>query len=257
MNKETKESLNKITKACKSLLQNNFNDNLSLYLDKRISKEVQNKFDFGYYPDPANLQLLLNLVNKDDLILNNLIYSKTINDSLFPREIDYSYFNNFEMLIPYKDQYGDVIGLVARTLLKENQRKELNIPKYINTKDLKKSQYLFGLYENKDVIFNKSFAYIVEGQFDVIKAYEHNLKNVIALGSSNMSYKQISLIKRYCNRIHLLLDNDEAGEKGREKIIKKYSKYLTIKNSYISKKYKDLDEYLKTNPKIIEIKDEF
>ena len=252
--KDSKNSLEKITQACKYLLQNGFNLNLSNILDKRISSETQNKFDFGYYPDVDNLSLLLNLIDKSDLVENNLIYTKIINDSLYPREVDYSYFQNYEMIMPYKNQYGEAVGLVTRTLISEEERKEKNIAKYMNTKDLKKSNYLFGLYENKEIITNRGFAYIVEGQFDVIKAYENNIRNVVALGSSNMSYKQVALIKRYCNKIYLLLDNDDAGEIGRNKIFEKYSKYINIKNSYIPAKYKDLDEYLNHHPKEINIK---
>ena len=62
-----------------------------------------------------------------------------------------------------------------------------------------------------------------------------------------MSDYQFSLLTRYTNDIFLLLDNDEAGEKGRKKIISKFSKFANIHNFYLPEPYKDIDEYLSQN----------
>jgi DNA primase len=51
---------------------------------------------------------------------------------------------------------------------------------------------------------------------------------------------------RYTNNIVLLLDNDEAGEKGRNLIINKFGKFANIQNMYIPPSYKDIDEYIKS-----------
>ena len=89
--------------------------------------------------------------------------------------------------------------------------------------------------------------YIVEGQFDVIKSYEAGLNNVVALGNSNMSYNQFCLITRYTDNIFLLLDNDEAGEKGRKRIIDCFSKFANIRNFFLPDPYKDIDEFFSNN----------
>lgn len=238
--------LENITNISKYLLQNNANREVQEYLDSRISREVQNVFNFGYYPSIENLSVLTSLIDKEDLKTVKLLFSKEIEDSLFPRTVNFSYFENYPMILPFKDQYGRIRGIVGRTLLSEQQRKLLSISKYKNTKPFTKSKYLFGLFENKQEIINKGFVYLVEGQFDVIKCYEHNIKNVVAIGSCNLSNTQLSLIKRYTNNLFVLFDNDDAGIIGRNRIIEKYAKYSNIKNAYVPTKFKDVDEYLKS-----------
>lgn len=84
----------------------------------------------------------------------------------------------------------------------------------------------------------------MEGQFDVIKAVEKGFKNIVALGNSNMTAYQFSVISRYSNNLFLLLDNDEAGQKGRKRIISKFGQLANIRNFYIPDDYKDIDEYI-------------
>jgi len=88
---------------------------------------------------------------------------------------------------------------------------------------------------------------LVEGQFDVIKAHERGLKNIVALGNSNMSPYQAALLSRYTDTVFVVLDNDDAGEKGRKKMEEKYGNDLNIVNLFLPDGYKDIDEYLSQN----------
>ena len=76
---------------------------------------------------------------------------------------------------------------------------------------------------------------------------EKGLRNIVALGNANMTYYQFSVITRYTNNIFLLLDNDEAGEKGRKRIVDLFGKYANIRNFYLPDPYKDIDEFLSNN----------
>ena len=157
------------------------------------------------------------------------------------RKITSSYFEDYPLIMPFRDAYGKIIGIVGRTLIDEKNRK---ISKYKNTKGFKKGNLLFGLYENKQAILDAGCVYIVEGQFDAIKANEVGLKNIVALGTNNMTTYQLSLISRYTNNLFLLLDNDEGGEKGRKRIVSKFGKFANICNFFIPDEYKDVDEYI-------------
>lgn len=239
--------LEKIVEACKFLLFNYSEaENCREYLNSRLTLESQNLFDFGYFPNLSNIESLISIVGEDCLIKNSLIYSKEIEDSLFPRKIKFSYFEDYPLIMPYKDAYGRVVALVGRSLLSDEERSKKSISKYKNTK-FHKSNHLFGLYQNKQDILEKSCVFVVEGQFDLIKANQNNFKNIVSLGGADMSLTQFSLINRYTNNIYLLLDNDEAGEKGRKKIKEKYSRFANISNFYIPNSYKDIDEFLSQN----------
>jgi len=236
--------LEKIVESCRFLL-NSYPDARpsKSYLDSRLSDKSQELFQFGYFPGVQNMSVLTDLVGEEALAKEKLLFSKEIEDSLFPRKVQYCYFEDYPLVMPFKDPYGKVVGLVGRTLLPDKEQKEKGISKYKNTK-FEKGNFLFGLYENKQSILDRGFVYIVEGQIDVIKASEVGLRNIVALGNSNMTSYQFSVISRYSNNIFLLLDNDEAGQKGRKRIVNKFGQFANIRNFYLPDDYKDIDEYI-------------
>lgn len=236
--------LSKVIEACQYLL-NNYSEaqECKEYLSKRLNESSQELFQFGYFPNIQNIEALTSLVDENILNKHSLYYSRDIEDALFPRKVNFSFFEDHPLIMPYKDAYGNIVGIVGRSLLSDKERK---FSKYKNTNFLK-SRHLFGLYENKKSILDKGCVFIVEGQFDTIKSVENGFNNIVSLGSAGMSDYQVSLISRYTDNVCLLLDNDEAGEKGREKIINKYGKYINIHNFYLPEPYKDIDEYLSQN----------
>lgn len=240
--------LNTISEHCRFLLQN-FPDAQKCrdYLDFRLGKESQELFQFGYFPGAATLQVLTDLVGNDKLKDHSLMYTREIEDSLFPRKLNICYFEDYPLVMPFRDPYGEVVALVGRTLLSEEERTVKKIPKYKNTKPFLKGHNVFGLYENKQAILEQNHVFVVEGQFDVIKSVEKGMKNIVAVGSNNMTTYQFSVISRYTNNIFLLLDNDESGEKGRKRAIDKFGKLANIRNFYLPTEYKDIDEFFNQN----------
>ncbi len=247
--------LKNIVNSCKYLL-NNYPEAKACkdYLDARLTAESQDQFDFGYFPNIQNIDALFPLVDELELRDDKLLYSKEIEDAWCPRTLNFLFFENHPLVMPYRDSYGNIVGIVGRTLLSDTDRQKNKIPKYKNTefisnefKKFKKGNFLYGLYENKKAILENNGVFVVEGQFDVIKSVEKGFKNIVALGNSNMSTYQFSLISRYTNNIFLLLDKDEAGEKGRKRIIDKFGKLANIHNFYLPDGYKDVDEFLSQN----------
>jgi DNA primase catalytic core len=246
--------LQNIVSSCRYLLQHYPEAKTCQdYLDSRLTPESQEKFQFGYFPSISHLAALLPLVSEDILIEDKLLKRENIEDAWCPRTIKTLHFEDHPLIMPYKDPYGNVVGIVGRSLLSDQERKQKKIPKYKNTSHItskikfQKGKFLFGLYENKEYILEKNSVYIVEGQFDVIKAVERGFRNIVALGNSNMTPYQFSIISRYTTNIRLLLDSDEAGEKGRKLIVSKFGHLANIHNFYLPEGYKDIDEYLTEN----------
>lgn len=211
------------------------------YLSLRVPTD-QKLFQFGYFPNIENLTSISSIISEDNLMKFDLLIKR----QLLNGNTKTVFFENHNLVMPYKNIYGETIALVGRTLLNDDERQNLYISKYKNT-IFKKSRHLFGLYQAKDHILESNIAYIVEGQFDCISAQLNGLKNTVALGSANMSFNQLALILRYTNNIVLVLDNDQAGKVGAERIINKFSKFINIKNIEIPSGFKDLDEFFKEN----------
>ena len=234
-----------VLSACRTLLKHHsLAEKTREYLDNRISSHYQDVFGFGYFPNNENINILTDLVPENKLRNLGLLYNKKTNDSDCMININVGFLNHHNLIMPYKDLRGNIISLVGRTILPEEQQKELNIPKYKNT-IFYKSLHMFGLHHAKKSIVNNKSIIIVEGQFDCISCHSNGFHNVVALGGTALSKYQFSLIRRYTNNIYLLLDTDTAGTNAANKIFDKYSKFANIQKIQLPSCYKDIDEYLK------------
>lgn len=244
--------LDDIVDSCKFLLHN-FPEAQACrdYLDSRISRESRELFQFGYFPNTLHIKALIDLVGEEILKNNDLHHYSPISDSLSFRMKSDNHFEHHPLIMPFRNPYGKIVGLVGRSLLSDDDRKKQNVKsKYKNSlanEEFKKGNLLFGLYENKQHIIEQGFVYVVEGQFDVIKAMEKGYRNIVALGTSGMTPYQFSVINRYTSNIILILDNDEAGEKGRKSVTNQFGKYANIQNFFLPESFKDIDEYLTQN----------
>lgn len=244
------QKFDQIINICSNLLNNFLPAKQFLdYVDHRISKEAQLKFQLGYFPDLNNLNVLDGIIDNKILFDTELVYNKKIFDAGQSFEVIQPILQHHNLVMPYKDVYGEIIAMVGRTLLSDSEREDLNISKYKNT-FFDKGKHLFGLFDNKHDIIKENCAIIVEGQFDCITCVDYGIKNVVALGSASFTESQAALLLRYTDNIKIMLDNDPAGIKGRDKIIKRYKNIFNIKQIFIPDGYKDIDEFLKDGGKL-------
>lgn len=234
-------SLEALTAACRELLLT-FEPARAVqeYLDGRLSREAQEAWQFGYFPPNQYLSVLLALIGEETLKEHNLLYDKRTPEGSFRC----STMAQHNMVLPYRNQYGEVIGIVGRTILSEVDRKRQEIAKYKNS-HFNKGKNLFGLDKAKHTIVAQNKAIIVEGQPDCISAHSSGIRNVVAIGASNLTFDQFSLICRYTDNIIMLLDDDDAGRAGTQKAIEDFGQYANIRAATLPAGVKDLDEYLK------------
>lgn len=236
-----------VVNACKFLFKNSpLAQETREYTLSRVSNFNQEKFDFGFFPKNEDLNLLIDLVGYDTLHQLGLIYPWNIADRASTFTINKGSLSNHNLVMPIRDDYGNIVAMMGRSLFSNEKLKELEIQKYKYTQFFK-SLYLFGLYQSKKAIRNSDSVILVEGQIDCITCHAHGFHNVVALGGASLSQVQFYLLNKYTNNIYLLLDNDKAGIIGRKKIMDRYSKLSNIRLLNLPEKYKDPDEYLKTS----------
>jgi DNA primase len=237
---------NDVVYACGELLKKSkFAVKEYEYVKSRVSKRNIDKFEVGYFPTLDNISELTKFVNEDILYKLGLIYNSNHfdgNNILLRKKNLLQYHNT---IFPYRDEYGNIIGVSGRTLLNEGDMKEIGIGKYKNT-SFNKSQNLFGLYFAKQSILSNGYAILVEGQIDCISCHERGVYNVVAVTGSDLSRYQFYLLKKYTNNLCLLFDNDEAGENGFNKAIKIYSNHANlIRRVNYPDIYEDVDDYMR------------
>ena len=115
---------------------------------------------------------------------------------------------NGSLVIPAYDVNDRCIGTITR-------RHQLE-PKYMYSKGFRKSQILFGGNRVKP---NK-FVCVVEGSLDAIWLSQHGYAAVALLGMSMSKKQQDLLLELPVEEVILMLDNDEAGRKGKQQALK-------------------------------------
>ena len=237
-----------VMSVCSSLLKNN---NLALkekeYLLSRVSSFNECGFTFGYWPSQENTNLITEYIDEEKLIKAGLAYNKKIDLGGYLQEKLINIMPNHNLIMPYKNLYGDIIGIVGRTLLSSKEQSENKISKYKNT-SLSKNLNMFGLYNAKKYILEKDYVIIVEGQFDCITCHRFGYNNVVALGGANFSKYHFSVLKRYTDNFIFLLDNDSAGDKSMAKISSRYSSLCNLRCIKLPDLYKDIDSLLLKEP---------
>ena len=118
---------------------------------------------------------------------------------------------NDRIIFPFLDNQGNVIGFTGRAI----EAKE-GVAKYSNTKNtplFNKGSNLFGIYQARCSMGRLGFAYLVEGQFDVISLAAAGVTNAVASSGTALTDTQIKLLSRFARTIVLNYDGDAAGQK--------------------------------------------
>lgn len=146
------------------------------------------------------------------------------------------------ILIPHKNEYGDLIGIRQRTLVQENEKYGKYRPwKYgdqLYNHPL--SFNLFGLDLAKENIKRAELAIVVEGEKSVLQYVSYfGIKNnlCVAVCGNKLSKYQFQLLQKYGAKEIVIgfdrdfEDNDEKGQEELEKKLQKiYDKYSSMAN---------------------------
>ena len=76
------------------------------------------------------LNKLFSIVDKKLLEDLSIVYNKYASEKGCVRTFDSGHFNFHNIVIPYKDEYGNIIGLVGRSSLTEEGRSKFKLSKY-------------------------------------------------------------------------------------------------------------------------------
>ena len=240
------EMFEQVISACQKLFYTSQAKEVREYALSRFSNHSIEKYQIGYFPPNNQLNSLKKLVDKNVLESLRLCYTKNLKGRGFMYQGDFGLLHYHPLVIPFRDEYGNIIALAGRTLLNNEEQRSLEIGKYKNT-FYDKSLHLFGVPYAKGAIERSNSAIIVEGQIDCINCHANGFHNVVALTGSGLSDYQVYLLKKMAKTIYLLLDNDKAGQKAKSRIISNFSQDIEIKEVEVPNNFEDVDKYLKTS----------
>jgi DNA primase len=117
------------------------------------------------------------------------------------------------VMFPISDRRGRIIGFGARALGDAK-------PKYLNSPETElfnKRSLLYGFPQVAEAVRKEGAALVVEGYTDVLMLYQSGIKNAVATLGTAMTEQHLKTLSGHADRIYLLFDPDEAGEKAVEK----------------------------------------
>ncbi len=118
----------------------------------------------------------------------------------------YDRFRN-RLIVPIRDVRGRPIAFGGRVL-------DDSLPKYINSPEtplFHKGHVLYGLDRARAAIGKAGEAIVGEGYFDVIRAHQEGVENMVCAQGTAFTETQAQILKRYTDKVVVAFDADPAG----------------------------------------------
>ena len=172
---------------------------------RRLKKATVDTFLLGYAP-PGNA-LLAHLGSKYPLQLLQDVGLVGVKD-----DHHYDWFRE-RVIFPIHNIKGKIIAFGARAM-GEAQPKYLNSPE---TAWFNKRFELYGLHQAMQT--RERTLLVTEGYMDVIKLWQHGVKNAVAALGTAIGDSHISQLKKRAEKVYFSFDGDTAGQKAARKAL--------------------------------------
>jgi DNA primase len=122
------------------------------------------------------------------------------------------------VIFPIRDPLGRCVAFGGRVLpgAPPDSAKYINSPE---TQLFSKSSMLYGLDTAREAMGRSRRAVVVEGYTDCLAARQVGIDDVVAVLGTALGEKHAKLLRRYVDRIVLVLDGDEAGRRRTDEIL--------------------------------------
>jgi len=190
-------------------------------ISRGVKQETVVKFKLGYAPDgdfiSKNYKSIPKLAKYDLITLYKagIINFSSKHSGIEKYDYPYDYFKG-RIIFPVFNLVGKVVGFGSRIIpSKKVFYSDGNEPPvYINSPEtpvFHKGNVLYGLFQSKEFIAKEKSVCVVEGYMDVLIMFQEGIKTVVAPLGTAFSEQQAKILKRFCEKIYLLFDPDEAG----------------------------------------------
>lgn len=192
------------------------------YLAERgISDESRQRFQIGFSPDRWDFALELLRAEK---------FSPEVAEAAglaINKDSGRGHYDRFRgrLMFPIHDLQNRVIALGGRVIPAIAARRGNDTSagaKYINgpeTKLFRKSHQLYGLQLARDSIRRTGEVLVMEGYTDVVAARQAGVEPVVAVLGTALGDEHIRILKRFAQRVVLVLDGDAAGQRRADEVL--------------------------------------
>ncbi|QYK54454.1 MAG: DNA primase [Fimbriimonadaceae bacterium] len=208
------------------------------YIEERgLDQSVIDHWEIGYAPHQGEA-LAVRLKKKG--------FALATCQKLFLVEEDQrgGYYDRFRsrLMFPIRDERGRLVAFGGRIIGAGN-------PKYINSSDTplySKSRVLYGMDKAKESISKEDQAVLVEGYMDVIACHRAGVTQAVASLGTALAEDHVRLLKRWCSKVVVLYDSDDAGKKAADRAAAMISEAGLVAKISLLAPGEDPDTLLKT-----------
>jgi len=122
------------------------------------------------------------------------------------------------VIFPIRDPQGRCVAFGGRVLPGDRP----DMAKYINSPEtplFSKSSMLYGLDTARNAMGESRRAVVVEGYTDCLAARQAGIDDVVAVLGTALGERHAKLLRRYADRIVLVLDGDDAGRRRANEVL--------------------------------------
>ncbi|MDO5554848.1 MAG: DNA primase [Planctomycetia bacterium] len=201
--------------------------------NRGISEEMVRRFQIGYAPLRSDFLIGLSGNNRRRVQVLEAAGiltpgSRNVDETFFdgqtaqlaPWEIQ-RYYDRFRgrVLFPIRDTLNRTVALGGRVL----PDSPLNSPaKYVNspeTRVFSKHKMLYGLDLARSGIRKSQRVIITEGYTDCVMAHQFGFPETVAVLGTALGAEHVRILKRFADRMILVLDGDAAGRKRAQEVL--------------------------------------
>ncbi len=183
------------------------------YLKSRdFPDSLVDEFALGYAPD--SYDATMKWARKAGYSQEALETGKLV--AMSERGTTYDFFRG-RLMIPIHNDAGEVVAFSGRLL-----DPEAKAQKYVNSPETPifvKSRILFGLNKTKRPIIEAGSAILCEGQIDLMRCWQHGIRNVVAPQGTAFTDPHARILKRIAKEVVICFDADRAGQAAAQRTI--------------------------------------
>ncbi|MEO5970436.1 MAG: DNA primase [Bdellovibrionia bacterium] len=188
---------------------------LEYFKNRGVGVDLSQSFYLGASPDSWDA-LASHLVSKQaplNLATELGLIRPSIKEGGLKRGPGYFDLFRNRAIFPIVNLRGKVAGFGGRVLGEDT-------PKYLNSLEslvFQKGKLAFGLYQAQKYIREKDEVILVEGYFDVLAMHAAGFQNTVATCGTSLTPEHLAILGRFCSRIIILFDGDQAGVSATER----------------------------------------
>ena len=181
---------------------------------RRLAPETLERFGLGYAPE--SWDWLLRQASAAG-IATPVLEKTGLAVARTDRSGHYDRFRG-RVIFPIRDPLGRCVAFGGRVLPggRDDTAKYVNSPE---TPLFSKSSTLYGLDSAREAIASSRRAVVVEGYTDCLAARQAGCPDVVAVLGTALGERHAKLLRRYADRVVLVLDGDDAGRRRANEIL--------------------------------------